>query len=102
MGYGGFRVAGIIASDRLVNFTVGVLAGGGALGSQRNGGEGTGYNDTFWILEPDASVDVNIAKQFRLSSGVSYRFVGATDVSGMTATQVGGASLGFALKVGIF
>jgi hypothetical protein len=102
IGYGGLRIAGIIASDRLVNFTVGALAGGGAVGSQVRGGAGTGLNDTFWILEPDATVDVNLAKQFRLSTGLAYRFVGGLDVSGMTATQIGGASLTISLKVGSF
>ncbi|MGB3465553.1 MAG: hypothetical protein WBA74_09795 [Cyclobacteriaceae bacterium] len=81
-GYGGMFLEPVFFSNQVVHVTFPVSAGAGWLGYYEddnanvfsvNGNEVA--EDVFWYVEPGASIEVNIARNFRLAGGVSKRFV---------------------------
>ncbi len=81
-GYGGFEVEWVMNSDKLVHFSVHALIGGGGV-QYRNDAEDVTFsdreNDEFFVLEPGATLDLNMTTWFRFSVGASYRFVNGVD-----------------------
>jgi hypothetical protein len=101
MGYGGFRLGGIVGSRKLTHVTFGVLIGGG--GATASTSDGTYHrSDTFFVVEPDLGAEVNLARHVRLGLGGTYRFVGGTEVSGFTSTRLNGPAAMLALRFGVF
>jgi hypothetical protein len=101
MGYGGFRVGGIIGARKLTHVTVGALVGGGGATSATTTGTFR-QSDGFFVVEPDLAAEVNLARHVRLAVGGSYRFVAGTDVAGFTATRLSGPAAALALRFGEF
>jgi hypothetical protein len=81
-GYGGFEAEWVMNSDKLVHFSVHALIGGGGV-QYRNQGEDITYHnqnsDGFFVLEPGATLDLNVTTWMRFSVGASYRFVNGVD-----------------------
>jgi hypothetical protein len=104
--YGGFELGFILASDRLLHFSVNSLFGTGRVGSRWGEGDGdwdAADNDHFFVLEPSANVMVNVAKFFRIGLGASYRYVtGIDDFGHLTDADVTGISAVMTLKFGSF
>jgi hypothetical protein len=74
MGYGGLELEYVLRSNDLVHLSAGLLVGGG----------GMEYEDddrpdvsrlSFFVLEPSVSANLNVTRFFRVSAGVSYRYV---------------------------
>jgi hypothetical protein len=89
--YGGFEVEWVMNSDKLVHFSVHALIGGGGV-QYRNEGEDITYhnknNDGFFVLEPGATLDLNMTTWMRFSVGASYRYVNGVDSnSNVTSDQ---------------
>jgi hypothetical protein len=73
-GYGGLEFEYIGAWDRLIHYSLQLLAGGGGV---------TLFDvesDPVFVLEPVARMEVNITKWFRVNVGGGYRFVSGVDV----------------------
>ncbi|MEM6829983.1 MAG: hypothetical protein AAF551_05675 [Bacteroidota bacterium] len=82
-GYGGMFLELIFFSNEVIHVTFPVSGGAGWLGYHRViEGNNTSVNfdpievdsDVFWYVEPGASLEVNISRNFRLDFGVSKRF----------------------------
>lgn len=81
-GYGGMFLELIFFSNQVIHVTFPISGGAGWLGYYEDDssnitsidGDQIG-EDVFWYVEPGVSLEVNIARNFRLSGGVSRRFV---------------------------
>lgn len=112
-GYGGFMMEYTIAPSDLVHVTVQALIGGGGVqyredwfhmdddwtnDSRRHGG-----TDALFVIEPAASVEVNVTPWFRASAGASYRHVsGIDELQGIANDDLKGLSGQLTLKFGAF
>lgn len=106
--YGGLDLEYIIDSDRLLHASIHALTGAGTV---KYRGE---WNDNYWspdlaneddavfVFEPGFNLDLNVIQWFRLSAGVSYRYVrGAT--SGVASNKdLTGFAGGLTLRFGDF
>jgi len=114
MGYGGFELEYVHASNRLVHSTVSILIGGGAVGLQEgwsgrpewdwdwnHTGEIPNW-DAFFIVEPGLNAEVNIARFFRIDAGVGYRFVSGVERIGLANGDIGGPAISLTFKFGKF
>ncbi|HUJ25903.1 MAG TPA: hypothetical protein VLW85_07795 [Myxococcales bacterium] len=103
MGYGGGMIGYTIFPQRLVHATFTVLIGAGALASQPHLGTATNdLADSFFVCEPAATMDVNVARHFRFGLAVSYRFVRGVDTSGLSNGDLSGVFGSAILKFGKF
>lgn len=88
VGYGGALLEYFIRPEKVFHGTVGLLIGGGGLNLHDRGdchdGDGDcmgryderdGLSDSFFVLEPEAGLEVNVLKFMRVNAGVSYRYV---------------------------
>ncbi|UCD37308.1 MAG: hypothetical protein JSW54_10805 [Fidelibacterota bacterium] len=104
--YGGFEMGFIIASDKLLHFSVNSLFGTGTVGHRWGEGDGdwdAADTDHFFVLEPSANVIVNVAKFFRIGLGASYRYVtGVDDFGDISDADLSGVSAVVTLKFGSF
>ncbi|UCB45342.1 MAG: hypothetical protein JSV25_14180 [Spirochaetota bacterium] len=99
MGYGGFYAEYIINSDALVHFTIGSLIG---LGNAHFDPEGSDSH-SYFVLEPEANVELNVVTFFRVCAGVSYRFtIGASGPAGLNDAALSGLSANLFFKFGHF
>ena len=87
--YGGVLVEYFFNPNKVVNYSVRGVIGGGGLGHFDNHGHrGRSDVEGFFIAEPEARVTLNVLKPFRIGFGLGYRFVGGDssrlDLSGPT------------------
>jgi len=80
-GYGGMFLEPIILSNTVVHVTFPVAGGAGWLGYIVDWEQNQNYysndlidEDVFWYLEPGAAIELNVARNFRINMGASYRF----------------------------
>jgi hypothetical protein len=103
-GYGGVELEYIAQSDKLLHFSVMTLIGAGGLGwrdeTMRPGSNSEG--DGFFILEPAAQVNLNVTKYFRISAGVSYRYVSGVDSPAATDANLSGPTGVLTFRFGKF
>ena len=96
MAYGGLLLEYLANPNKLLNYSVRALLGGGAADafrSRHHGGE-----VGFFAFEPEARVTLNVTRHFRVGFGGGYRFVGAS--AGVTG--LGGPTATFSFKFGSF
>lgn len=103
-GYGGVILEYIKNSDQLIHYTFSALIGAGGVNyRERNGGEmGSQNNKSFFVIEPEANAEFNIATFFRVNLGVSYRFLSNVTFDKFTRDDLGGVSAGITFKFGNF
>lgn len=70
MGYGGLVLEYYFNPNKLVNFSVKGLIGGGSASWR--------WDDPFFVAEPEGKVTLNVTEWFRLGVGGGYRFVRAS------------------------
>ena len=106
MGYGGFEMEFIIASNRVLHSTIGTLVGAGGFTSQdRNfdsGAAAENQGDAFFVMEPSVNAELNVARFMRVNAGVSYRYTDGADKFGITDTDLSGLNAVITLKFGAF
>ncbi|TAL70849.1 MAG: hypothetical protein EPN82_00670 [Bacteroidetes bacterium] len=110
VGYGGLFVEYINNSNKLIHFTVNTLIGAGGASYTKEFHDGMNWDNNNWIyestpffvVEPGATIDLNVAKFFRISLGASYRFVSGVDLSRTTNKDLSGPSANLAFKFGKF
>ena len=93
-GYGGLELEYISGSDRLIHYSVMALVGAGGLSWQDKNpnlhADLNSENDTFFIFEPGVNVTMNVTSYFRISGGVSYRFISGTQSSAASNADLSG------------
>jgi len=104
LGYGGLLLEYLSNPDSLIHYNIsGLIGGGGVNYGYRNMdfyyGEHFG-NSSFFVLEPAAEVGLNITSFFRLSAGVSCRWIKGSSIVGMTGTDLSCISSFNAFKLG--
>jgi hypothetical protein len=109
-GWGGLFLEYINCSNSLVHFTINALIGGGGAVYTRAMKDvmyydynGRAYETSaFFVLEPGATVDLNVTKFMRISLGAGYRIISGLNLSRTTNKDLGGASINLAFKFGKF
>ena len=105
MGYGGIELEYIASSNDLVHLSVGVLVGGGGIGYKRE--DSDAFNspykkNAFFVLEPNANVNLNVTRFFRIAAGISYRYVSGLKSVVSTNNDLSGPSGVLTFKFGKF
>ncbi|UCD37860.1 MAG: hypothetical protein JSW54_13735 [Fidelibacterota bacterium] len=106
LGYGGLELGVILASNKLVHFTVSSLIGGGGVnyrGTSWDGDYQAGtIDDAFFVLEPALHLELNVTKNMRVALGGSYRYVSGIDLEGLSDSMISGPSASLTFKFGRF
>jgi len=98
--YGGARIAVVPAPRQRLHLVLGLLGGAGRVSSSSSGSHEV--SDTFFVLEPDAALEANLAQPVRLAIGGSYRFTGGTGIASLGTTAVNGPTAFLTIKLGAF
>jgi len=107
-GYGGMFLEPIILSNKVVHVTFPIAAGGGWLGYLVDWENNYNYandlidEDVFWYVEPGAAVEMNVARNFRMNLGASYRFTQDLELMSTPSTGFDGWNYFLTLKFGRF
>ncbi len=97
--YGGLYIEPQLPSNSVVHMAFPVLIGGGSATNE----EYRDYrHDEFFVVEPGATVEVNVAKFLVLGVGATYRYTSCLDLPGTSRTALNGFAGGITLKVGRF
>ena len=94
-GYGGVELEYVSQPARLVHLSYMVLVGGGGVNwrdENLRAGSMNQESDTFFILEPEVNVSLNVTQYFRLSAGVSYRYVSGSSSAVSSNPDLSGPS----------
>lgn len=78
VGYGGVDLGWVHRPSRPVHLTLGALVGAGAVGYRDPAAPVDGWTDTgdaFFVTEPSAALELNLAPRVRVALGGSYRLV---------------------------
>lgn len=97
-GYGGLELGYVFLSDSLIHFTLHSLIGFGGVSFQ----DDPATADEVFVLEPEATVVLNITRFFRIAAGVSYRLVTGVTNSGVSDASLSGLSGLLVFKFGNF
>jgi hypothetical protein len=97
-GYGGLELGYVFFSDSLLHFTLHSLIGLGGVSFED---DPIGSDEVF-VLEPEATVVLNITRFFRIGAGVSYRFVTGVTATGVSDESLSGLSGLLVFKFGSF
>lgn len=101
LDYAGARVGLVFGSRHPRHFAFGMLVGGGRA-STANDDAASPRTDGVVIVEPDATVEVNVTRHLRLGLGASYRLVLATDAPGLSPARLGGPTISLSIRLGLF
>lgn len=113
LGYGGGLIEYFIRPEKVVHGTVGLLIGGGGLNLRNRDADcrgdrecmdenDEGLHDSFFILEPEAGLEVNVVKFMRVNAGVTYRYVTGIGGIGFDNDDLRGFSGTLTLRFGQF
>lgn len=78
MGHGGFWIGYVAPQHEVVHFFSSVKAGWGGLNIEFDGNE-PDYEDAFFAVTPEAGLEVNVFRWFRIGGAVGYRFMNGLD-----------------------
>ena len=98
LGYGGLWLEYTVRPLRLVHVSFGALVGGGGIQLVRRDGGDVGPDDAFFVVEPTAEVELNLARSVRADVGVSYRWVNGV---GLGRTLDDGDVRAFGVSLGL-
>jgi len=112
MAYGGGEIGLIFGSSEIIHFEMHTLFGAGAV-SERRGNEWCckswedvkGYQSkskTFFIVEPQANLELNVTRHFRVGAGAAYRLVFGLDGLRLRNGDLEGSSASLSLHFGSF
>ncbi len=99
--YGGFELGLILASDKMMHFSVNSLIGTGRIG-YRSGDRDESVNEKFFIVEPSANLILNMVKWFRIGLGASYRYVNGVEDFTIKDAELSGLAAVITFKFGSF
>ncbi len=102
-GYGGMHLEVIGNSEKIVHYSVQILIGGGGIEYRDSTNSWRDRNsDAVFVLEPAASVEINITNFFRFGLGASYRYVSGVNTPGLSNSDLSNATGTITLKFGTF
>jgi len=106
-GYGGLFLEPIFWSNEIVHVTFPIAGGAGWLGyhddwTETNVDRGIIDDDVYWYVEPGGSMEVNVARNFRINLGVTYRFTENLDLAATSSDAFDGFNYFLTLKFGSF
>ena len=108
-GYGGLFLEPIILSNKIVHVTFPVAGGAGWLGyivdweqNQYHYSNDLIDDDVFWYIEPGAALELNVARNFRINMGASYRFTKDLELVSTSASAFDAWNYFLTLKFGSF
>ncbi|MDF9798493.1 hypothetical protein OKW21_003756 [Catalinimonas alkaloidigena] len=103
MGYGGFMFEYVFNSDRILHLMTNVLVGGGGIEQDFEGlSDFSNTQSAFFVFEPGAHLEVNVAPFFRVAGGITYRLVSGSDTVGIQDSDLSSMSVALSLKFGYF
>lgn len=103
-GYGGLELEYIPESNKLIHLSFMTLIGGGGVG-WRDDNEPMSFrreSEAFFIVEPAVQATLNVTPFFRISAGVSYRYVSGLDSKVSSNADLSGPSGVLTLRFGKF
>jgi hypothetical protein len=103
-GYGGVVLEPILFPFKPVHFSFPILIGVGAAGSYSDYTYYSIYSvsDFFWVVEPQAELEINLTRWLRFALYAGYRYTSALDIKDISPTALRGYSAGITVKMGIF
>jgi hypothetical protein len=112
MAYGGGEIGLIFGSGAIVHMELHTLFGAGAA-SERRGNEWFGHNwedveayqskaETFFIVEPQVNLALNVTRHFRVGAGAGYRLLFGLDGLRLRNGDLEGFSAVLSLHFGSF
>lgn len=104
-GYGGLELEYVSNPDRLINYSFQTLIGAGGLGwrdEDIHTGMSNSDSDTFFIVEPGINATLNVTPYFRISGGVSYRYVSGVQSPASSNADLSGPSGVLTFRFGKF
>jgi hypothetical protein len=113
-GYGGFYIEPIVAGNKPVHVSFPIFLGMGGVALVENYGWGWdwdidpyhwGYeydHDLFFVIEPTAELEFNMARFFRLAAYASYRFTSKIELYETDKDVLNGFNFGLTFKFGKF
>ena len=108
-GYGGMFLEPIILSNKVVHVTFPVAGGAGWLGYIVDWDQNQNHypndlidDDVFWYIEPGAALELNVARNFRINMGASYRFTKDLKLISTSSSAFDAWNYFFTLKFGSF
>ena len=108
-GYGGLFIEPILYSNKVVHVTFPIAGGGGWLGYIVDWDENQSIysddlidDDVFWYLEPGAALELNVARNFRINTGATYRFAKDLELINTPSTGFDGWNYFLTFKFGSF
>jgi hypothetical protein len=104
MGYGGVMLGYTLLPHQLLHATFTGLVGGGGLGARlrMNRDSNIDLADAFFVFEPMLTVDLNVARHFRLGASLSYRLVRGVQTDGLSNADLSGLFGSMVFKFGKF
>ncbi len=105
LGYGGAMFEYFFSPSSLFHTTAGIMIGGGGLGvmEKNDTAQDTDIsNDAFFYLEPDINLSLNVTWFFRMSVGVSYRYIYGLKFHEFSDSDFRGFNGRIALSFGLF
>lgn len=103
LDYSTFELEYTYRTNRLLHFTAPFRIGGGDMHYQiENDGDADEPSTSFLVVEPGVTAELNIVSWFRVSAGVSYRWITGSDLPDLTDGDLNNLSGGLTLKFGGF
>ncbi len=98
MGHGGIMMRFNFNPDDLLNYSATLTTGGGQVTASPD--EGSDRSSGFFLLNPNAEVNLNLTNNFRTSLGVGYRLVAGTDLPVIDSSDLSAPVVSLTLKFG--
>ncbi|MCC6460549.1 MAG: hypothetical protein IT260_08765 [Saprospiraceae bacterium] len=106
LGYGGLWLGYVLPSHKLLHLYTSLKIAGGATGSGNFDDDwefDEDWNDAIFVAIPEAGLELNVARWFRLSGTVGYRYVGGFDGWGsLGKNDLNALTYGLTLRFGWF
>ncbi len=102
LAHGGFWLGGTYQTNKLFHLFGSAKLGWGAIGIEFDDDD-FDYVDDVFVVQPEAGVEVNVFRWFRLAGTASYRFVdGISTNSGLDSDQFNGFGFNLTFRFGFF
>jgi hypothetical protein len=103
-GYGGIIIEPILLPLKPVHLSFPILVGAGAAGAFKDYDYFSTYyvNDFFWVIEPQAELEINFTRWMRFALYAGYRYTSELTITDISKDALRGYSFGATVKMGIF
>jgi hypothetical protein len=103
-GYGGIILEPILLPLKPVHLSFPILLGVGAAGSFKNYDYFSTYyvDDFFWVVEPQAELEINFTKWLRFALYAGYRYTSELNIADISKDALRSYSVGATIKMGMF